>query len=343
MDRLNLGGEPVGGVPAAASGEGRAGPASRLFSRSVPFMAIPEPAMDVQAPRADPDEVLQPLDDIARALGEDARPLHLAQLIHDYVQRCSNSAFMRAAQMVADDREVDVEDDMRIVFKCLCQSIVQLHGGPTCRSFLASLHAASSTYALFVIAEAVLMHMCDSNHSERLSRGQYSHAFFDLLHSPMEEPELQQLAAGSRLDRGQLRAPFRRWNFYPCAARHENESFNPEDAAVLFSLATRGKLDAILGDNMVAAGGIVLHALKGTPMGDIDLFFVGLSREQAKTKILGAIQLLQPEEVVVTRQVVTLKGIQMGDPDRLVDVQIMQRLYTSKQQVVASFDLAPCR
>lgn len=123
-----------------------------------------------------------------------------------------------------------------------------------------------------------------------------------------------------------------------------NDNFNKE-----FSKKTFDLLTYIHWDNIIVAGGSLVNIITNNPakLNDIDMFIYGLDAEQSKQKIdrvIGsikqkAIDMKYDTRVYINKNVV---NIYVFDTKKLLQVQIILRLYDTLAQVLVGFDVDCC-
>ena len=117
-----------------------------------------------------------------------------------------------------------------------------------------------------------------------------------------------------------------------------------------FSKKTNDLLTYINWDNIVAAGGAIVNILtqpSETKLNDIDLFVYGLNLEQTKSKmdhIVDAIKRKSTDMNYETRTYMNnnVVNIYVFDTRKILQVQIILRLYETLTHVLVGFDVDCC-
>ena len=124
----------------------------------------------------------------------------------------------------------------------------------------------------------------------------------------------------------------------------DKENFNME-----FSKKTFDLLTYINWDNIIVAGGSIVNILTkcNEKLNDIDLFVYGLDKEKAKNKIDHVINCIKQKandmkyetRVYINKNVV---NIYVFDTKKLLQIQIIMRLYDTLAHVLVGFDVDCC-
>lgn len=129
-----------------------------------------------------------------------------------------------------------------------------------------------------------------------------------------------------------------------------------KDAAIAaFNKATHGYLDGVLGENLVACGGMPAYAIRHESdytelPGDVDLFVVGATDPAHATRIVTAAVDRIKANVVAQWGVRPMLTVQsstaltiMFEPLSCFKVQFILRVYPDLGEVLHTFDLGSCR
>lgn len=92
------------------------------------------------------------------------------------------------------------------------------------------------------------------------------------------------------------------------------------------------------GGNVFVAGGCIFSILFGLPVADIDLFYFGLTSEQASEKLLAFRPSGRPN-VLRTKNAVTYY---FDRKEMIPEVQVILRLYQTKAEIISGFDVCSC-
>ncbi len=164
----------------------------------------------------------------------------------------------------------------------------------------------------------------------------------------LQEIDLASRAPNPTANLGAVIKPFS--SFRPDAdVAHASTDFS--GAADAFGNLTGFGLTGVLGPKVVAAGGAVLGALTGATVGDIDLFMICDTLQEAVEIMQRSIEKISanlgesPSWYAATACTVTVKwpNVHLRHFVCFPDVQFVMRAYKSVAQVLASFDMGPTR
>jgi hypothetical protein len=132
-------------------------------------------------------------------------------------------------------------------------------------------------------------------------------------------------------------------------ATGEKSTINSDDFYKIFSEKTYDMLSYLSWDNVLMAGGSLTNIITGSKekLNDIDLFVYGLDLESAKNKInLVVTQIKQRAEnkqyetrIYQNNHVV---NIYVFNTKKILEIQIILRLYNKLEEVLIGFDVDSC-